>query len=337
MSPLVRRLPGPVVFRAAAGPRLGFGHLIRCRSLARALGVELLVSLRGTRRARQQAATLGARVVDLRTTEAIQALEPSLVVIDDPSRAAALRWLYRARRAGVPVASVHDLGLASLPSDLVIDGSVRPGAAASRSVRLSGPAFAILDPAIAITRRRRPRPEVGRILLALGGGRHVVARAARLSAAIAERLPQSHLRVARGFSATGTVTPLPHGRWVDAPNGLVRELTGAQVAIVAGGMTLYEACALGVPVVAVSVTPAQRVTVRAFAQAGAVLDGGLLQAGRAPLVADAVARLIEDPVAAAAQARVARQIVDGRGAARVAGHLHALAWGAAHGRTRRAA
>jgi len=337
VSRRIRRCPGPVVFRAAAGPRIGFGHLIRCRSLARAMDVELLVSLRGTRRARVQAAALGARLVDLRTSEAMTAAGPSLVVIDDPSRAAALRWLLRARRAGVPVASVHDLGLAYVSSDLVIDGSARPGAAPSRSVRLAGPAYAILDPVISATRRRRPRPVAGRILLALGGGRHVVTRAARLSAAIAGRLPHSELHVARGFSAHGGVAPLPHGRWIDAPNGLVRELTGAQVAIVAGGMTLYEACALGVPVVAVGVTEAQRITVRALAQAGAVLDGGLLLTGRGAQVADAVAHLIEDPAAAASQARIARRLVDGRGAARVATHLRALAWGVPQRSTDRAA
>ena len=36
-----------ILFRAAAGPRRGFGHLVRCRSLARALGVRPLVALRG--------------------------------------------------------------------------------------------------------------------------------------------------------------------------------------------------------------------------------------------------------------------------------------------------
>ena len=45
-----------ILFRVAAGPRLGFGHLMRCRSLARALAVPPVVSLRGalaTRRAAQ--------------------------------------------------------------------------------------------------------------------------------------------------------------------------------------------------------------------------------------------------------------------------------------------
>ena len=36
-----------ILFRAPAGARRGFGHLVRCRSLARALGVRPLISLRG--------------------------------------------------------------------------------------------------------------------------------------------------------------------------------------------------------------------------------------------------------------------------------------------------
>ncbi len=59
-----------VLFRAAAGPRLGFGHLVRCRSLARALGVSPLVSLRGTSRTREAAIRLGVSLVTP-TTDAL--------------------------------------------------------------------------------------------------------------------------------------------------------------------------------------------------------------------------------------------------------------------------
>jgi len=36
-----------VLFRVAAGPRRGFGHLVRCISLARAMGIRPLLCLRG--------------------------------------------------------------------------------------------------------------------------------------------------------------------------------------------------------------------------------------------------------------------------------------------------
>ncbi|MEZ5284175.1 MAG: hypothetical protein R2712_05070 [Vicinamibacterales bacterium] len=81
-----------------------------------------------------------------------------------------------------------------------------------------------------------------------------------LSAALAARMP-GEIHVACGFA--GTPAPaLPHGHWIDAPDGLAGELARASVAIVAGGVTLYEACALGVPVVGLAVTAAQHQTVR---------------------------------------------------------------------------
>jgi hypothetical protein len=55
--------PLRVLFHAAAGPRLGFGHLVRCRSLARALGVDARVSIRGSAATRVAAALAGWQVL----------------------------------------------------------------------------------------------------------------------------------------------------------------------------------------------------------------------------------------------------------------------------------
>ncbi|MGE0463961.1 MAG: hypothetical protein AB7Q16_21550 [Vicinamibacterales bacterium] len=320
------QVAGRVLFCAAAGPRLGFGHLVRCRSLARALGVEPLVVLRGSPSTRRRAEALGCALVSAAGVAGLRALGPSLVIIDDPSPAHAARWLSRARRARVPVASVHDLGLAYVASDLLIDGSVQAGRAPAGSTLLAGPACAILDPSVAHARRSKRRARAGRILIALGGGHHVLSAAARLSAALARRLPHAEVRVARGFAATAALPVLSHATWIEAPDGLVRELAEARVAIVAGGVTLYEACALGVPVVAVAVTAAQHRTVRALARQGAAIDGGrapLDAAGEAALT-EAVVHLLASETAAAMLARAGRRIVDGRGAARVAARLRAL-------------
>jgi len=336
---MTRVSPGPVVFCAAAGPRLGFGHLVRCRSLARALGVEPVVALRGSRSTRERAVALGCTLADITDAAGIRALGSSLVVIDDPSPAHAARWLLRARRAGVPVASVHDLGLAYIASDLLIDGSVRAGRAPAGSSLLSGPTYAILDPSVARTRRTRPRPIPGRVLIALGGGHHVLTAAARLSAALAGRVPHAELRVARGFAARHALPTLAFGTWFDAPRGLARELAEASVAIVAGGVTLYEACALGVPVIALAVTAAQRQTDRGLARQGAVVDGGgpPLSDACFAAVAETMVRLLASRAVCARQALTARRIVDGRGAHRVAARLRALARDARAGKEARRA
>lgn len=330
---------GPIVFCTAAGPRLGFGHVVRCRSLARALMAEPVIQLRGSPSTQGRAGALGCRMVRIAGVAGLRALKPSLVVIDDPSPVHAARWLVRARRAGVPVASVHDVGLAYVSSDLLIDGSVHAGTAPAGAMLMAGPAYAILDPSVERARRAGRRAPGERVLVALGGGHHVRTAAAQLTAALARRRPQADVHVARGFSACRELPVLSHAAWIDAPDGLARELAEARVAIVAGGVTLYEACAVGVPVVAVAVTAAQHRTVRALARRGAVIDGGRLplDAARAGAVADAVVHLLTHRAARARQARVGGRIVDGRGAGRVAARLRRLMGARARRETRDAA
>lgn len=315
-----------VLFRAAAGPRIGFGHLVRCRSLARVLGVAPVVSLRGAEPTRRFAADAGWQLAGS-AAATVRALRPSVLVVDDPSAAHAGEWIRFGRAAGVPVAAIHDLGLAYVESDLGIDGSIRPRASMRGRVGdLKGPAYAILDPAIAKTREHGRQPEGGRVLIALGGGSDVCRLAADLVSAIAAAAPGTDIRIARGFSS-GTRPELPGARWVDAPDGLAGELSRASVAVVAGGVTLYEACALGVPVVGLAITDAQHVTIREFALRAAAVDAGAPDylASRSGVVAAAVADLLHDGQARASLSAAAQRLLDGRGVYRVAEWLRRLA------------
>lgn len=317
--PIIRHVA--VVFRVAAGPRLGFGHLVRCRALARALGVEARVSVRGTVATRRAAAALGLRVLT-GTAGLLDRERPNLLVVDDPSAPAARAWVRAARRRGIPVASIHDAGLAHVDADLVIDGSVGAPVTTSRATRF-GPRFAVIDPGVAALRATR-RPRAGLILVAVGGGAHVFALMPPIVADLARRAPGADIRVASGFTAQPRPA-LPGGRWL-SPGDLAPALAGAHLAIVAGGLTAYEACALGVPVVAVSVVAAQQPTVRALARRGAVVDGGALgRPGAVRRVGAAAARLLAAPSQQRRLSAAGRRLVDGRGAARVALALRTLA------------
>lgn len=323
-----------VLFRAAAGPRLGFGHLVRCRSLARALGITPVVSLRATSRTRAAAARLGFTLCNDGPRELRAQGGPCALVVDDPSAEHAEVWVNRARRAGVPVATVHDLGLGYVPSDLGIDGSVRPyRAMRGRLGDLRGPGYAMLDPALALWRERRDdlqgRAAESRVLIALGGGNYVFSLAARLSDAIAMMAPPARIRIATGFSDIQRLPPLDHAEWITATDGLGHELAHATVAIVAGGVTLYEACAVGTPVIAIALTSAQSLTIRAMADAGAALDGGRASSPRNLLrTARDTAHLLDDPRAQRRMRAAGQQLVDGRGIFRVADRIRELAhWG----------
>jgi spore coat polysaccharide biosynthesis predicted glycosyltransferase SpsG len=319
--------PLRVLFRAGAGPRIGFGHLVRCRSLARALGVNARVSIRGSAATRAAAALAGWQVLASDRDGEIRTTDPQLLIVDDPSPQAAAVWVRRARRLGIRVATIHDLGLGYVASDLGIDGSIepRPGMRGGYG-DLRGPAHAILDPAVAALRERHVDATPNQVLIALGGGSHVFQFAERLCRAIAADVPDATIRVAAGFADGRRRRPLVHGEWIDAPDGLAAELAAASVAVVAGGVTLYEACALGVPAVAVAVTPAQHQTIRGFAAHGAAIDGGVSGTSGCTVegVAADVGRLLRSRASGKRLAVAGQRLVDGRGAFRVAAALQQL-------------
>lgn len=321
-----------VLFAVAGGPRVGWGHLVRARSLARALGVPPLVAIRGSAATKRRATAGGWRVIDVRTAAQLRRLGPELLVIDDLSAAAARAWVARARETGIPVASIHDLGLGVVESDLLIDGTVAPDRRArGRVATLLGPDYAMLDPRVREQRIVRAMSPA-RILIALGGGSNA-ALAARMGEAIAARVPEADVRIASGFAKGPRRPAVAAGvRWIDATAGLLPELATAAVAVVAGGVTLYEACALGTPTIAYALNAPQQITIRQIARRGATVA-----ARQADLVVREVERLLGDAHARRRMGRAGRQLVDGRGALRVAARLRQLAVGARAGRGRRAA
>lgn len=304
-----------VLFRVAAGPRRGFGHLVRSISLARAMGVRPLLCLRGPAQVQDTAIALGADVLTDGTPRSIRLLRPDVVVVDDPIASATRPWIAAARRAGAMVVTVHDLGLGCTDGDVVIDGSVtRRARVRGHRVGLTGARYAILDPRLPAVRRPRRADAGRRVLVALGGGpRREIARS--IAEAITAADPRAQVRIAGGFSLEPP-PPVRNVTWIAPMRGLGEELSRATVAVVGGGVSLYEACAIGVPTVGVPVVPSQMPTVRAFARDGAAIGMPLRAAGER--TAAAVVALLDDPRRRAMLRRRSMRLVDGQGAARAA-------------------
>jgi spore coat polysaccharide biosynthesis predicted glycosyltransferase SpsG len=249
---------------------------------------------------------------------------PDLVVVDDPSTREGARWVRLARAARIPVVVVADGGTTVSGADLVVDGSFATRGS-HRAERLAGPDFAMLKVRPGARRLHAGARDGGPVFIALGGGAHVRRLGAAIARAIARRVPGVRVDLARGFTVEGNAPALPpRCRWVSAPDGLEDRLTTAAVAVVAGGITLYEACALGAPVVAVPVVAAQRRAIAAAASAGVAMAVTARGESRiAEAAAAMVARLLKTPTAAAEQSQRARRLVDGLGASRVAARIRA--------------
>jgi spore coat polysaccharide biosynthesis predicted glycosyltransferase SpsG len=310
-----------VLFVAAAGPRIGFGHLVRAGVVAGALDVRRRVVLRASSPTQEAARTLGWDVL-APAPAIVQRLQPDLVVIDDPSARRARPWARAARACRVPVVAIRDLGRGAVDADLSIDGSFTRNASGARA-DLEGPAFALLDPVVAALRAEARVRDANRVVVAVGGGGHVAGIGLDIARAIRARLPDVAIDLAPGFHARPHV--LPEGcRWLDA-HRLREALAMASVVVSGGGITLYEACALGAPVVAVAVVPAQRPTTATCAALGAAIDATASdQRESAERAARSVAAVLGDAERRAALAGAARRLVDGQGTTRVLAHIRAL-------------
>ncbi len=238
-------------------------------------------------------------------------------------------WVRAAARAGVPCASLHDVGLAPVPSDLAVDGGLCPGRHGPAGATLTGPEFVVVDLPHPRPRRRAVAPRVSRIVVSLGGGgQRGLARA--IVTALRRVLPGAHVVVTAGLDVAARLeTDVAGAEVVAAPDGAGRWLATADVAVVAGGLTLYEAVALGVPTVAIPVVPAQRPTVRACAARGiaVAVAGGGDDTQRAARVARHVAALAADLERRRAMRTRGPACVDGQGAGRVARAFRALVRG----------
>jgi spore coat polysaccharide biosynthesis predicted glycosyltransferase SpsG len=335
-----------ILFRAAAGPRRGFGHLVRCRSLARALGVRPLVALRGGSRVVETALALGCDVIHGSASRVLRRLQPDVLIVDDPVAADARRWMRAARRVGSLVVSVHDLGLGCLDADLVIDGSITKNARARNGLTLAGPKYAVLDPSVgrsvrlpasaggfgearpSARRARRRQPDHGEerdpysVLVALGGGPRAEL-ANDIAEAIVDANPRARVRIAGGFAGIAR-EEAARIAWIGPSRNLHVEMARASVAVVGGGVSLYEACAHGVAAVGVPVVAAQRPTVTAFVKRGVArgVTGGRVSARS---VAAECAELLTDEAMRRHIARMGQKLIDGRGAFRAAAAVSRLA------------
>ncbi len=327
---------GHVVFITEGGPDVGLGHVSRCAALARAAVADgARVSFLVNEDARAASVLRGVpadvvsvpwpvnREIALRT---VQARLPDVVVVD--SYAASPDFLASLRRLA-PVVAVDDLAGRPLPVDVVVNG----GAGAEKlsyerapdTVFLLGPRYALLDARYAEAPHRAATDHVGRVLICLGGGRHVEVILAALGA-VDRALTDCVVDVAVGPFVVGAPdldaaarTARHRVRIRHARFGLRALMLTADVAISGAGVTLHELAATATPTVAVCMADNQRPNFVAFEEAGAALAGGV--AGDAALgaaIESVLGRLAADGALRASLGARGRELVDGQGAMRVA-------------------
>jgi len=289
-----------------AGPRLGYGHAVRCLRLARQLQGDVAIYPQSPDCSSFfEREGMKDRIRNAQTDGFPQ------IVITDLREAHGMTAAIQAR--GSVHVSIHDLGLAQCRSNVAIDGSVVqlfPFSQDKSRTLFLGPSYMITRPPV---QRSRTRDTV---LVTLGGG-----DSAEATKGIVEDLKPLGLRVIAtgGF---GSSAALPESHLEDA-------MSRCLFAISASGVALYDLLASGIPTLAVALDPLQLRTADAFHEMGAVLSAGLL--GRLSRI-DILARcqeLIANNTLTSRMIAAGRNAVDGKGLSRVVGiveHLRRDLW-----------
>ena len=332
-----------VLFRVDAGPEIGLGHLQRCLSLALALQrrdttcvflrsadptVQDQVAASGFHTERLDGVEPG-NSGDLKQTLAMLARYRCDAVVVDSYHVEA-DYLGRLRAAGLFVVAVDDLARYPFPCQLVVNGGAYAPQMPYRALLgdttfLLGAQYALLRPEFWNIPTRTVRDTVRTLLVTLGG-------------ADPHNLMPGFLGLLDGLPADFTVTaivgPFFENRaavehtargclrvvqLVDGPESLRDLMLEADLAVSAGGQTLYELAATGTPTVAVEVANNQAPNLKALAADGVLRVAGCLgQAGLLDRLGETVQTLLDNQDARATMSGAGQRLVDGRGAVRVA-------------------
>lgn len=289
--------PSSVELVADGGPEVGYGHVGRCLALAEAVGGGAVFAL-------EDAAV--ERFVRDRGGQVGGAPNAPVVVLDraQATSAAEVRAL---RRAGRRVVLLDDLGDGREVADMVIDPPTAAAWPPAGGRRLGGFEHVLLRREVRDSRRTDPHG----VLVALGGSDPT-----GLTPALAEALGDQDLRVnlGPGYSAA----PPLHGEVLPGPHAFVEALAEASLLVAAYGHSLLEAAYLGVPALIVVTRADHRAHAEAFTRnrTAEVVEPGMVH--------DRVAALLHDQPALDAMAGRGRELVDGRGADRIAAAIREL-------------
>lgn len=318
-----------VAFCTEGGARIGLGHVRRCLSLAQALrsrgaSCAFVVSGDPVTLEMIRKEGCGVREADRCLSEqalaVTEGLHPGAVVVD--SYDVKTGDLARVRRFARLVV-IDDLADRELPADVIVNCTLNAKGDAYRAPSstkfLLGPEYALLRPEFADAPRRRINGRIRRALITLGGG-DPSGLTAHLIQWVRGVLPGTMLDVVLGPLAgdffRGSMSKVRVHR---DPSSMRDLMESADLAVSAGGQTTYELAATGTPAVIIAVAANQVPQSLAWDAAGV-----LAYAGRAGdhemsrLLTQKIRILADDPALRRSMSERGRNIVDGRGAERVA-------------------
>ena len=339
-----------VYFRTDGNSHIATGHLVRCLSIADAcfsLGMKVcfLVSDQESKALLQSfdpACRFPVRILETASYDDLEKELPELLSILSDSRQFFFLDSYyvtehylSAVRTAAKVAYLDDLQLFDYPADLLINYDVIPESrSASYQAAYQNAARTLLGASYTPLRAQftnlQPycRDRVSNILVTTGGS-DPYHFCLRLIAAFRENsflhLCQLHVVVGRLNEDKDKLyklaDELPFLQLHENVSDMASLMTSCDLAVSAAGTTLYELCAAGVPSIGFCLADNQLTAAKAFDEAGAIPCAGDIRRSCDEVLGNVmnfVTYMSENSKKRKAALETMRQLVDGKGAVRIA-------------------
>lgn len=311
--------------------QLGMGHVFRTLNLAREIRrespeAEFSFALPEGSPARP----ILEKAIAARFSVRPEILASDVLIVDELSQSPV--WLETLKKSTGHLVLFDDTGAGHWHSHLAVNGlyeCLTPRTAESQTESLAGPDYLVLNPRVRALRRQRaetPAHPERRIFLSQGGADTygVVPQIVSALAAWfgADKRRELHIHVGPAFSHRAELeTALANFPGKAKVQAEISDLLGlaAQMdtAICAGGMMAFELVAMGLPVIGVTQEKKEIESLNYLGNAGAILNLGEFKDG-------AIREMIR---ALDGNSIPTSDVIDGRGASRVARRLVALASG----------
>ena len=333
-----------VVIRCDGDSEIGLGHVVRCLAIAEALrdrhGLKVMFATKSVGpgldliNARKFSSfappTASEKCEESWLSNALLAANARAVVIDvrtDLDPGALSRW----REAGMLVATIDDGG----PRRLVADLAFFPPVPQLRDMAWdgfrgtlhTGWQYLPLRRDFAHTTRASESGAnaKAKVLVAMGGadpaGATIVAIDALRDVAAEVTIVLGGANPAADEVVATAEAQLQDGRVLRSVDDMATLLADNDLAVIAFGMTAYEAAAVGTPTLALNLTDDHAQSALALEAAGALRSAGLVAEQTAGTLGSAVREMLADRDGLRQMRRAAQRLIDGRGADRIADRI----------------
>lgn len=336
-----------VAFRVDGHAELGMGHLIRCLALAQEIreaantNVEFIT--KGYKEAIRRISKEGhiVKVIPMGASQdeelalAVNELEkfgPDIVITDLPYTTE--ENLRKLKGVGGLLISIDDLALTPLCSDLVISGylsaKLKKYKATNPNAKFFiGPKYLTLQKTFERMNkvRRKIKKDARSVLVTLGGAdpENLTAKVVRALNGMSRKLKVTVI-LGPAYTHHGELRELLKDARESRPEFVVKSnvknmaklMMEADVALTAGGETIYELAATGTPAINISHVEHQSINARELARKGVVINLGLGEEVSKEQISSAVEYLLGDKNRRQKMSARGKKLVDGKGAKRVA-------------------